>query len=249
MKSLSDLHYSEQQKNFRLWSEKPALQEIYFYFYSLIKAEIDYSLPGKIVELGSGSATIKIVIEDCICTDQFPNPWIDQVENVYSLSFEDKSVSNIILFDVFHHLEYPGNALDEINRVLCKNGRLIIFEPSMSFAGLLVYYFFHQEPVGIFKKITPFGDVAQLKNVGYYAAQANAWRIFKKNSRFASLLVKWKDIQSKGIVSFAYLASGGYSKPQVFPTSWYSAIIKFDLILNKISVILAARTLITIRKI
>ena len=51
------------------------------------------------MELGSGIGNIKSVIDSAICTDIFDNPWIDQVENAYRLSFLDNEVSNIILFD------------------------------------------------------------------------------------------------------------------------------------------------------
>jgi hypothetical protein len=48
------------------------------------------------------------VIPECVTTDIFPNPWLDRVENAYALNFADASVGNLILFDVFHHLEFPG---------------------------------------------------------------------------------------------------------------------------------------------
>ena len=71
---------------------------------------------GSVVELGSGIGNIKEVIPKCLCTDLFPNPWLDYVENAYALSFGSASVSNLILFDVFHHLKYPGTALQEFHR-------------------------------------------------------------------------------------------------------------------------------------
>lgn len=95
---------------------------------------------------------MKEVIPDCICTDIFPNPWIDRIESVYTTSFENNTVSNIIIFDVFHHIEFPANAFEEFKRILVKNGRVIIFEPCMSLLGIIVYGFLHQEPLGLFKK-------------------------------------------------------------------------------------------------
>ena len=113
-----DQHNIEIQKNLKSWENKPLLRDIYKEFYKKIHTYIDYSVGGKIVELGSGIGNIKIEIPEAISTDLFENPWIDQVENAYQLSFDDNSVSNLILFDVFHHFEYPGNALSEFNRVL-----------------------------------------------------------------------------------------------------------------------------------
>ena len=68
---------------------------------------------GSVVELGSGIGNIKEVIPTCMRTDLFQNPWLDRVENVYDLSFESASVSDLILFDVFHHL-IPWNGIRRI---------------------------------------------------------------------------------------------------------------------------------------
>ena len=146
-----DQHNIEIQKNLKSWESKPLLRDIYKEFYKKIHNYIDYSVEGKIVELGSGIGNIKIEIPEAISTDLFENPWIDQVENAYQLSFEDNSVSNLILFDVFHHFEYPGNAFAEFNRVLKPNGRVIIFDPSISMFGYFIYGLLHHEPVAITK--------------------------------------------------------------------------------------------------
>ena len=73
-------------------------------------------------------------LPECITTDLFPNPWLDRVENA-QLSFYDSSVGHLTLFDVWHHLEYPANALAEFRRVLVPRGRVIILEPAMSVGG------------------------------------------------------------------------------------------------------------------
>ncbi|MGB8982984.1 MAG: hypothetical protein WCC12_14005, partial [Anaerolineales bacterium] len=108
-----DLHQDFIQKNSEYWNRKPLLRILYGDFYRLISKKLS-NVPGhKIVELGSGLGNIKEVIPDCLRTDLFPNPWIDQVENAYKLSFADESVSDLIMTDVFHHLKYPGSALQE----------------------------------------------------------------------------------------------------------------------------------------
>ena len=91
-------HNKEINENLTYWQNKPILQTIYNDFYALIGAQVDRSQEGLIVELGSGIGNLKQHIPECICTDVFPNPWIDQVENAYRMSFADESVSNLILF-------------------------------------------------------------------------------------------------------------------------------------------------------
>ena len=118
-----NLHQDLIEKNHEYWNQKPLLRILYGDFYRLIARNLS-NLPGKkTVELGSGLGNIHEVMPNCIRTDLFPNPWIDQVENAYRLSFEYGSVSDLILTDVFHHLKYPGTALQEFFRVLCKGGR------------------------------------------------------------------------------------------------------------------------------
>ena len=70
-----------------------------------------------------------------------------QIENAYKLSFANESVPDLILTDVFHHLKYPGTALNELHRALCKAGRVIMLEPCISALGPLVYGVLHDEPI------------------------------------------------------------------------------------------------------
>src|SRR5512139_3121596 len=142
-----DLHQELINKNSEYWNQKPLLQKLYGDFYRLIAQNLSNLPDGKIVELGSGLGNIRKVIPNCLRTDLFPNPWIDQVENVYKLSFADESISDLILTDVFHHLRYPGTALQELKRVLRKGGRVVILEPCLSALGLLVYGVLHDEPI------------------------------------------------------------------------------------------------------
>jgi len=242
-------HKIEIQQNIEYWRKKPALQKIYKHFYSQIRKEINFNIKGKIVELGSGIGNLKSVVPETICTDLFDNPWLDQKENAYCLTFPDESVSNFILFDVFHHLEYPGTALDEFCRVLKNRGRVIIFEPTVSILGLVVYGLFHHEPLGLFKEIdwyTP--EDFNPNKVSYYAAQSNAWKIFKQE-KYQIKLSHWKIIKKKTYSSLAYILSGGYSKPQMFPDALLPFISMTDEFLSKFKLIFGTRLLLVLEKI
>ncbi len=100
-------------------------------------------MPGLVVELGSGMGHIKEHLPDCITTDLFPNEWLDRVEDAYHLTFDTGAVSHLILFDVWHHLAYPGTALGEFHRVLVDRGKVIIFDPAMGVLGRFVFGNFH----------------------------------------------------------------------------------------------------------
>ena len=95
------------------WQRKPLLQRVYRDFYRTIARRLTDRAEGLTVEIGAGIGSLKTLIPECIATDLFPNPWLDQVENAYALTFPDGSVGNLILFDVWHHLQYPGTVLRE----------------------------------------------------------------------------------------------------------------------------------------
>jgi len=227
-----DAHHREIQANIENWRRKPLLRKVYRGFHEEIANHLTKCSSGSIVELGSGVADITEIIPHCIRTDLFPNPWIDHVENAYELSFKDRSVSDLILFDVFHHLRYPGAALNEFRRVLAPRGRVIIFEPDISLLGWVVYGLLHKEPIA-FRDPIQWHAPAKWNpaDIDYYAAQGNAMRIFLRQEIDVNAF-GWDTIIVKQLCSTAYAASGGYSKPQLYPTRALPIMQKLDQALD-----------------
>ena len=239
----------EIKKNLERWNKKPLLREIYRRFYDLILSWIKRDLGGEIVELGSGIGNFKSACPECITTDIFPNPWIDRVESAYCLSFKDNSASNLIMFDVFHHLAFPGSALEEAKRILMKNGRIIIFEPYISIFGILVYGLFHHEPMGLFKKISWINLSDENPDKKYYAAQGNTTRIFCRNSNFGTRILKdWNIINIKKLSAIAYILSGGFSKPSLYLIKVLPFVQKIEKILDIFPLLFATRIMIVLEK-
>jgi SAM-dependent methyltransferase len=241
-------HNIEIQRNREVWSRKPMLRQVYRDFYRLIAARLDPQRPGLVVELGSGMGRIKEIIPQCVTTDLFPNPWLDRQENAYRLSFADGSVSHLILFDVWHHLRYPGTALREFHRVLAPGGRLILFEPAASWLGRFVYDHFHHEPVSLRDPITweaPAGFSAA--DVDYYAAQGLATRMFWWGE-IRDRLAGWHLHEVRPIASFTYLASGGFSGPQLGGRFLHGLMSGLDRVASLAPRIFAARLLIVLQK-
>jgi SAM-dependent methyltransferase len=208
-------HDLEIQGNRQAWQRKPQLQAVYRGFHELIASRLDRSVPGLIAELGSGMGSIKDVIPDCVTTDLFANPWLDRQENAYRLSFAAGSVSNLILFDVWHHLRYPGAALAEFRRVLAPGGRVIIFDPAISWTGRLIYGLFHHEPIGMRLPITWEAPADfRPEDSDYFAAQGAATRVFWRQQA-PERLAGWKLVEATPLPSFEYFATGGFSGPQL----------------------------------
>lgn len=242
-----DQHNIEIDQNRVAWERKPVLQRAYRDFHRRIAAHVDQSIPGKIVELGSGIGNIRDVIPNCLRTDLFANPWLDQVENAYALSFADGEVSHLIMFDVFHHLQHPGTALRECRRVLAGRGRLIIFDPYISLTGRIVYGPLHHEPIGDDRAIVANAPSSfDPRDHSYYAAQGNATRVFWKHHA-PEVFEGWDVIERERIGAWAYALTGGYSKPQLYPTALYPMVRGFDRVAEMLPDLLALRALIVLQ--
>ncbi len=241
-------HREQILRHHAYWDKKPALRMVYSGFYRLIATHLSGLPNGKVVELGSGIGNIKETIPYCITTDMFPTPWSDKVENAYSLSFNDETVSDLILVDVFHHLQFPGTALAEFFRVLMPGGKVLLFEPCISMLGLLVYGVFHQERIKINHPIQWTARSEQsLTNPEYYTSQGNATRIFLDHSHQEQLSV-WTRIEITRLSAIAYLASGGYTKPQLVTEKAFPILRMPERLFDLFPTVFAIRMLVVLTK-
>ena len=234
-------HQTEIERNRRAWESKPLLREVYASFYRRIIGLMDRSLPGRIVEIGSGIGNLKSHLPEAISTDLFPNPWLDLVCDGYELPFADGSLSHLILFDVFHHLQRPKAFLREAVRALRADGRLILFEPFISWSSLPVYGLLHHEPIGFGRPIDASDAAPEPRD--YYAAQGNATRLFFRRSS-AEWPVGWRVFHAEAMSGFCYLLSGGFSKPALYPGRWFERIQRIDRGLSRWPRLFGARCLV-----
>ena len=193
-------HQIEIQRNFDAWQQKPLLQKIYAQFYQRIIALIDPRALGQIVEIGSGIGNLKAHLPQALATDLFPNPWLDLVCDGYELPFRNGSISHLILFDVFHHLRAPNAFLHEARRVLTRSGRVILFEPFISWGSFPVYGLFHHEPVAWNSAIDFSATLPRPRD--YYAAQGNATRLLFRGQN-PGWLGGWKISHAEAFSAFS----------------------------------------------
>lgn len=241
-------HNLEIKANASCWEKKPLLQDIYDGFYERIAAELPEAAPGPVVEIGSGLGNIKRRLPRCITTDVFENPWLDRTEDAYALSFSDSSVGAFVLFDVFHHLQYPGSVLDELHRALQPRGRVVLFEPDMSLLGRFIYGAFHHEPLGLSEPIK-WKDSRHLRAAqhGYHAAQGNAYRIFVKGERPDSL-DGWVIRRVQRLPALGYVASGGFRGPQLYPRRLLPLLAFLDRLATPLAGLCSTRLLVVLEK-
>jgi len=238
-------HQTEIQSNQRAWDSKPLLQHIYRGFYDRILEWVDCNIPGRIVEIGSGIGNLKGHLPEAIATDIFPNPWLDVVCDGYELPFREQTLSHLVLFDVFHHLEAPAAFFKEARRVLGPGGRVILFEPYISPASWPAYALAHHEPVAWRRKINMNETMPRPR--AYYAAQGNATRLFF-SSRMPGWPPGWEILHARAFCAFHYLLSGGYSKPALYPASWLNWLRRVDVFLSRWPRCFGARCLVVLSK-
>jgi len=227
------------------WESKPLLSEIYAGFYRRIIKLVDPHLPGRIVEIGAGLGNLKQHLPSVLGANLFPSPGLDLVCDAYELPFLSDTLSHVVMVDVFHHLSAPAAFLREARRVLVAGGRLLLFEPYISRTSRLVYGLFHHEPVGWRKPI----DLRSIPPPArlYYAAQGNLTRL-----AFGGVSTDWEAgwevFHREALSSFAYLLSGGYSKPAFYPARWLEGVRRCDDWLSRWPQWFGARCLVGLRK-
>ncbi|MDX1592973.1 MAG: methyltransferase domain-containing protein [Gammaproteobacteria bacterium] len=238
-------HAEEIRANREAWDAKPLLRDLYDGFYGRIREQIDFGLDGSIVELGSGIGNLKLRVAEAVSTDLFPHPWLDLACDGYALPFRDGALSNLILFDVFHHLRRPLAFLDEARRALVGGGRLILFEPYISATSALAYGPFHHEPIGWRSTIDTRRERYATRD--YYAAQGNATRIFFRDE-IPGWSQGWIVRHRARYADLSYLLSGGFSKPALYPRRWLPAIRSLDGALSRLPRLFASRCLVCLEK-
>ena len=227
---------------------KPLLRRIYADFHRKMAEWLPAELSGGTAELGSGIADITTVIPDCIRTDLTAREGISRVENAYRLTFPTASLRAILMFDVFHHLRYPQQALEEIARTLQPGGRIVLLEPGVGLLGRLVYGMLHPEPLALTDPIQLTAPPEwSPDDIDYYAAQGNATRLFcwrKPAIQFAGLKV----LKVQMLSAVSYVASGGYSGPQLYPGRLLPVMYALDRVLDYFPRIFGTRLLVVLER-
>jgi len=245
---LGNQHDREIHENLEAWKRKPLLREVYRDFHRLLARYVVQDREAVTLELGSGIGSIKETLPDCMTSDMFPNPWLDRLENAYALSWGAGTVTNLILFDVWHHLQYPGTALKEFARVLRPRGRLLLLDPDMGLLGRVIYGLLHHEPLGCGGRIAwNAPNDFDPKDAPYFAAQASAHRIFYRREN-TGWMRDWSLVHLQRMASLTYVASGGFRGPQLYPARLLPYVRMLDGAFSHWPKMFATRILIVLER-
>jgi len=236
-------------QNAKLNVSKPVVDWAYDRLYDRVLPFLppDPKLP--IVEFGSGHRDLSHRIPNLIRTDIFQGPGITRIENAYDSTFGDHSTAAILATDVFHHLEYPLEALREWRRILAPGGRLVLLEPALSLLGRLVYGPFHAEPIGSSSAIQTGRPPAGFDpdQAPYYAAQGNGTFLFVDERNHEQWNRSWEPIRIERFAALYYVLTGGYTRPQLLPSAILRVLHRHEAIFDRFPSLFATRLLVVLR--
>ena len=210
--------------------KKNFLKKIYLSWYASLSNKITNVPAGKILEIGSGGGFLKQVIPSVISSDILDLPHNDLTFSALNMPFEDNSISAILLVDTFHHIPDSEQFLNEVNRVLVNQGKLVMSEPANTFFGRFIYKNFHHEP------FNPYGDW-KIPSSGPMSDANGAlpWIVFIRDKNVFN--EKYKNLKIEEIhfhTAFLYLISGGVSFKSFMPGFLFKPLLILDNFIVKI---------------
>jgi len=228
------------------WNEKPILRAIYDDLYQKIE---NVALAGDTLEIGGGIGNLKIGKGRIIKSDIQHHSRVDVVADAHKLPFNNGVFSNIVLFDVLHHLQCPLLFFEEAARVLRSGGRIIMVEPGITPISKLLYKMGHEEPVEMEWDMNTPCEVDVDKDP-YDSNQAIPTILFKQDPQLFLEKVKgFKMVSSDWLSLFAYPLSGGFQPWSLIPYSWIKVILKIEeKLLPFIGKIMAFRLMVVLEK-
>lgn len=209
----------------RQWRKKPAVRDIYVDLYRRMAA---LRASGPTLEIGGGSGIFKEFAPDTLSTDILPAPWLDLVADAQTLPFKDASFSNIVMFDVLHHIEYPRKFIAEASRTLRPGGRVIMVEPGISPLSWPFYHFIHPEPVRMGEDPLRDGAPDPARDP-FDANQAIPTLMFGRHEKnFASIFPEFSVAHKQWLSLFAYPLSGGFKPWSLIPHALVQPVLKLE---------------------
>ncbi|HYB11397.1 MAG TPA: methyltransferase domain-containing protein [Alphaproteobacteria bacterium] len=215
-----------------LWQTKPVLRAVYEDCYQRIAAAC--ASGGRTLEIGGGTGNLKAYLPAFLSADIQFAPWLDLVSDAHRLPFADRSLRNLVLFDVLHHLERPRLFLEEAVRVLESGGRIVACEPAITPLSYLLYRLFHAEPVRLGDDPLAAGGLSPDRDP-YDSNQAIPTRLFGRDRpRLEALVPALRTVRCVRFGFLAYPLSGGFRPWSALPVRFAAPILRFERVIEPV---------------
>ena len=236
-----DLEYYQKR-----WNDKPILRAIYGNLYQKIEG---VALIGDTLEIGGGIGNLNIHGGRVIKSDIQYSVGVDVVTEAQSLPFCNNLFSNIVLFDVLHHLQCPLLFFAEAKRVLKPGGRVIMVEPGITPISKILYKLGHEESIEMEWNMNDPCKVDVEKDP-YDSNQAIPTILFKRDPQlFLKAVEGFKIYSSDWLSLFAYPLSGGFKSWSLLPCKWVHTVLKIeDKLLPFLGSLMAFRLMVVLEK-
>jgi SAM-dependent methyltransferase len=207
---------------------KRYLGKIYNEWYQIIVDSLP-SVPGRVLELGSGPGFMSDYIPDLITSDFMQIPEISLVFDAHDMPFASGSLRAIVMTDVLHHLCSPRIFFNEASRCMECGGRIIMIEPWTTAWSSVIYSKLHHEPFDPKTHEWSFPSKGPLSG----ANGALPWIIFSRDfALFEQEFPQWQLKTLRPMMPFSYLLAGGLSLRSFAPGSGFSLIRRAENLLD-----------------
>lgn len=234
-------------RQLRAWNRKPGLRLLYGRWFDMVRREMS-EVQGPALEVGSGIGKLKEHIPELIALDLEPTCWTELAGDAQRLPIKDETLSNIVAFDVLHHLPRPMRFFREARRALKPGGRIVIMDPYASFFSRIVYGFFHEECLNM--DCDPFDEAKALcADEAFDSNQGVATIIFWRHLDDFKKACPGLKIVYRGRMSLlAYPVSGGFSGRSLLPAPLLGALDYIESKCGFLAPAMAFRTLVVLEK-
>jgi SAM-dependent methyltransferase len=228
------------------WESRPLLRRLYGEWYRTIVANLS-SVAGPTVELGSGISRFKEAFPQVVATDVEATPWADAVVDAEDLPYDDESVANYVLVDVFHHLPAPTRFLDEAARTLRRGGRIVILDPYCSPVSTAAYTRFHHERTDLSADAFEADDAVAAAPME--SNQARTTLVFFRNAdEYARRWPGLPIVRRRRLALLLYPLSGGFSRKPLVPASLVPPLRVAERLLGPAAPLMAFRCLVVLER-
>ena len=191
------------------------------------------------IEFGSGAGFAKYYIKNknFKISDLSEDKHLDfKKVDAQSTNFENESFDYVISSNMIHHIPYPVKYLREMNRILKKNGKLIIFEAYCSIFLQLATIIMKHEGFDFTKNVWDENDPKSDEQNAWAGNIAVSNLLFDDKKSFKKKMGNYFSIEYEEITEFLiFLNSGGVtSKTFHIPLPFF--ILRFINFLDKVLV-------------